>query len=97
MKLIFFLGTAKSPHESLDGFRRPTEMEEIKQKVKKEISSQNNKRTKVAILDYTDFQINDKFEILRSRSNKNFRNKIDFNRQVNSPFSKPKQIKNTPK
>ena len=68
----------------------------LKRKVGKEIQSQQNARSELAILDFTDFHLNDQYELLRSRSNANFRNKLDPSKRVMSPFQKPKILKNAP-
>ena len=44
-------------------------------RIEKEVQSHNNKRTKVAILNFSDFEMNDQFALLRSRSNADFKRK----------------------
>ncbi|CAI2373233.1 unnamed protein product [Moneuplotes crassus] len=47
----------------------------IRQKIIEQIQTHNQKGNKVAILDFTDFEMKDKFDIIRSRSNKDFKRK----------------------
>lgn len=49
--------------------------QEILKKIEKEVQSQNHQRTKIAVLDFKDFEMNDQNALLRSRSNTDFRKK----------------------
>lgn len=55
--------------------RPKTECEviKLKDKIEKEVQSQQNNREKIAILDFTGFEMKDRFDILKSRKiNKEF-------------------------
>lgn len=70
-----FVKSRKTPgsdqsRDSQDLYRKQSQ--EILKKIEKEVQSQTNRRTKVAVLDFTGFQMHDQYALLRSRSNTEF-------------------------